>query len=115
MQTFHSSSPEQAIRRWTDMHRIPRANILDLDIIVQMTRPQRLASLRYVSRISLVVEENGEPRVRDVYVRDTLAQLSRVVPWESVQLRNSIPVGRFLDEVDQISSELGPVAVSELA
>jgi type IV secretory pathway ATPase VirB11/archaellum biosynthesis ATPase len=114
MQTFHSSSPEQAIRRWIEVHGIARANIMDLDIIVQMTRPERLSSSRYVSRIALVVEEGGEPRVRDVYVRDALARLSRIAPWERIQLRNGFATTRLREKVDQIRSDFGALPVADL-
>src|SRR5438309_1256433 len=60
LQTFHSSSPEQAIRRWLELHGVSKANMLDLGIIVQMVRPQRLSSRRYVQIIS-TVSRNSDP------------------------------------------------------
>ena len=44
LQTFHASSAGQAIRRWREMHGISKTSLLDLDIIVQMSRPDRLES-----------------------------------------------------------------------
>ncbi len=54
MQTFHASSVEQAIRRWVDVHGIPKQGILDLGVLVQMVRPDRLGPARYVSRVCAV-------------------------------------------------------------
>ncbi len=82
MQTFHASSPEQAIRRWAEIHGISKTTLLDLDLIVQMSRPEKLGSTRVVNRICLVVDEGGEPRLRDIYVRDRANVLRRVIPWE---------------------------------
>jgi pilus assembly protein CpaF len=70
MQTFHASSPEQAIRRWVNMHGVPRDSIADLGVLVQMTRPDRLKQGRYVLRICGVSPGEGVPRVRDLFSRD---------------------------------------------
>src|SRR3984893_3108864 len=57
LQTFHASSPEQAIRRWYEMHSISKANLLDLGIVIQMRRPFRLASRRCVQSISMISDD----------------------------------------------------------
>jgi type IV secretory pathway ATPase VirB11/archaellum biosynthesis ATPase len=87
LQTFHASSPEQAVRRWLELHNVSKANLLDLGVLVQMTRPERLGPRRYAQSISMVFEEGGEPRIRETYVRAQGGVLHRVVPWEQVQIR----------------------------
>ena len=94
LQTFHSSSPEQAIRRWLELHEISQANLLDLGIIVQMFRPQRLSSRRYVQSVSTVSgrppPEDGaigvEPWLRRMYVRAPEGLLCRTGSWEELEL-----------------------------
>jgi pilus assembly protein CpaF len=115
MQTFHSSSPETALRRWIEVHGIPKANILDLDVIVLMTRPERLASSRLVSRIALVVDEGGEPRLRDVYIRDAAMRLRRITPWERVEIRSQrCRPEEFAELVRRIESRLGVAQAPEV-
>ena len=87
LQTFHAGSPEQAIRRWVEVHGIPEQSLLDLGLIVQMKRPDRLKPMRFVSRICEVASENGEARLRDVFVRDRESKLERILPWERIELR----------------------------
>src|SRR6267143_4692409 len=94
LQTFHSSSPEQAIRRWLELHGVSKANMLDLGIIVQMIRPQRLASRRYVQGISTVSRHpdpdekgEGEPLLRRLYVRESDGPLHRTASWEQLDLQ----------------------------
>jgi type IV secretory pathway ATPase VirB11/archaellum biosynthesis ATPase len=80
MQTFHSSSPEQAMRRWLHIHEIPSENLLDLGIIVQMVRPNKLESARFVLRICRVVERQGTATLEDVFTRDGTFKLCRTGP-----------------------------------
>lgn len=87
IQTFHAGSPEQAIRRWTQIHGIPKEGIVDLGLIAQMKRPDRLGSKRVVNRICQVVEKDASPELLDVYVREKGAELERKVRWEELQLR----------------------------
>jgi type IV secretory pathway ATPase VirB11/archaellum biosynthesis ATPase len=95
LQTFHSSSPEQAIRRWLELHGISKANLLDLGIMVQMLRPRRLSSRRCVQSISTVSgspareqgEREGEPWLRRMYVRAPEGLLRRTASWEELELR----------------------------
>src|SRR5208282_5681286 len=93
LQTFHASSTQQAIRRWTEMHGISKANLLDLDIMVEMARPEKLGSRRQVQSVALLVEEEGEPRLRDFYARGRDGRLQRITAWERLQLRRP-PVTR---------------------
>lgn len=86
MQTFHASSLEQAIRRWVNVHGILKQNLLDLGVLVQMSRPDRLKPLRIVSRICQVVSDAEEPRLREVYLRDRNTELRRILPWEKLSL-----------------------------
>ena len=87
IQTFHASSPSQAVRRWREIHGVSRTSLLDLDVIVQMSRPERLAAGRRVQSVSMLVEENGDPRLRDIYARGYDGELRRISPWERVQFR----------------------------
>jgi len=94
LQTFHSSSPEQAIRRWLELHGISKANLLDLGIIVQMLRPQRLSSRRCVHSISTMSgrsapeqgEREVEPWLRRTYTRAPGGLLRRTASWEELDL-----------------------------
>jgi type IV secretory pathway ATPase VirB11/archaellum biosynthesis ATPase len=94
LQTFHSSSPEQAVRRWLELHGISKANLLDLGIVVQMLRPQRLSSRRYVQSISTVcgpsapqgAEGGVEPELRRLYVRAPEGPLHRSASWDELEL-----------------------------
>jgi type IV secretory pathway ATPase VirB11/archaellum biosynthesis ATPase len=70
MQTFHASTPEQAIRRWTGMHHVATQNILDLGLMVQMTRPDRLKQGRFVRRVCALVADAGAPRLKELFTRD---------------------------------------------
>ncbi len=101
LQTFHASSSTQAVRRWREMHGISRTSLLDLDIIVQMSRPDRLESRRRVQAISLVVEEDGEPRLREAYAVGKNGVLQRVVAWERLQIRGaSVAPQTFLEKLE---------------
>jgi pilus assembly protein CpaF len=94
LQTFHSSSPEQAVRRWLELHGISKANLLDLGVIVQMLRPQRLSSRRCVQSISTVSggpagDEQGnavDPWLRRLYVRAPEGLLRRTASWDQLNL-----------------------------
>ena len=93
LQTFHSSSPEQAIRRWLELHGVSKANMLDLGIVVQMLRPHRLSSRRLVQSVSTVSGRpdsgtNGEvePLLHKLYVRGPEGPLHRTAPWEQLDL-----------------------------
>ena len=95
LQTFHSSSPEQALRRWLELHGISKANLLDLGVIVQMLRPQRLSSRRCVQSVSTVSGDAAEPNeaesavpwLRRLYVRSPEGLLRRTASWEQLKLQ----------------------------
>ncbi|MDG7011314.1 MAG: type II/IV secretion system ATPase subunit [Nitrososphaerota archaeon] len=78
IQTFHASTVEQAVRRWVNLHRISEQSLLDLGLIVQMTRPDRLKQSRYVQRISAVTQEGGAPRIKELFMRDRAGSLGSV-------------------------------------
>lgn len=78
VQTFHASTLEQAIRRWVDIHGVKERSLLDLGLLVQMTRPDRLKPGRFVTRICQVISDAGTPRLRDIYARDRDYRLLRV-------------------------------------
>ncbi len=94
LQTFHSSSPEQAIRRWLELHSVSKANLLDLGVIVQMLRPKKLSPRRLVQSISTVspsMDADGqkaviEPSLRKLYVRAFEGPLHRTASWEQLEL-----------------------------
>lgn len=93
IQTFHASTVEQAVRRWTSMHHIEEQNLMDLGILVQMARPERLNQGRFVQRICTVYRDQGSPRVKDLFMRDREFNLRNVagpgwpLPPEGVDLR----------------------------
>ena len=70
LQTFHASTVEQAIRRWVNMHHISEQSLLDLGIMVQMARPDRLKQGRFVQRICQVCQELGAPKLKELFLRD---------------------------------------------
>lgn len=95
IQTFHASSIEQAVRRWTNVHAVPKQSLLDLGVLVQMQRPDRLKPFRIARRVCEIVGENGEPRLRDIYDRDRTFVLRRVTEWDRV----SPPEGKSRDDL----------------
>lgn len=97
IQTFHASSLEQAVRRWVNVHGIAKQNLLDLGLLVQMSRPDRLRPLRVASRICEAVTEGDEPRLRELYIRDGSFELRRTVSWERV----SPPFGKSREDLVQ--------------
>jgi type IV secretory pathway ATPase VirB11/archaellum biosynthesis ATPase len=94
LQTFHSSSPEQAVRRWLELHGISKANLLDLGIIVQMLRPERLASRRCIQSISTFSdlrlgekdEEDTYAHLKKLYHRSPDGLLLRTAHWDEFDL-----------------------------
>ena len=107
IQTFHASSATQAVRRWREMHGIPKTSLLDLDIIVQMVRPDRLGSKRQVYGISLLVEEQGEARLRELYSRAREGGLQRIVSWDRVQIRRpSVTREELLEALERTKSSV---------
>ena len=78
MQTFHASTLEQGIRRWVSMHHVAEQSLLDLGLMVQMARPDRLKQGRYVQRICEVTQERGTPKLRELFMRDREFKLRNV-------------------------------------
>jgi len=116
LQTFHSSSPAQAIRRWLEQQGISRNSLLDLGVMVQMSRPQRLASRRCVQSISAVCGVLGdedalnglEARLKTLFDRPPDGPLRRTAPWEEVDL--NIPVlarDAFLSNMERQIERIG--------
>jgi pilus assembly protein CpaF len=102
LQTFHASSSAQAMRRWREMHGISKTSMLDLDMIVEMSRPERLESRRRVQGVALVVAEEGEPRLRDVFARSR-GGLQRVIPWERLEIRRpAVTSQAFLEKLEEL-------------
>jgi type IV secretory pathway ATPase VirB11/archaellum biosynthesis ATPase len=69
IETFHATSPEQAVRRWVNIHGIPLSALEDLDCLVTMARPSPDDVRRVVLRISEIAIENGMFWVNDIFVR----------------------------------------------
>jgi type IV secretory pathway ATPase VirB11/archaellum biosynthesis ATPase len=113
LQTFHASSAEQAIRRWVNVHGIPKQSLLELGMLVQMCRPDRMKPLRIVSRVCQVVSEGGEPRLRDLFLRDKAEGLSRVAAWERLAPPPGRPIEELLESVgrERLVMEAGEVTV----
>jgi len=78
LQTFHASTIEQAIRRWVSMHHISEQSLLDLGLMVQMARPDRLKQARFVQRICQVIQDRGTPKLKELYLRDRDFKLRRI-------------------------------------
>ena len=78
IQTFHATTVEQALRRWTELHHISEQSLLDLGLIVQMSRPDRLQQVRYVHRVCEVIEERGAPKLKELFMRNREHRLVNV-------------------------------------
>jgi len=106
MQTFHAPTVEQAVRRWTNVHKVPRQGLLDLGVLVQMGRPERLGPTRQVSRVCVMVSEGGEPRIRDVYMRDRGSKLQRVADWDRIEPPGGRSVGAFVERIQEAEKKM---------
>jgi pilus assembly protein CpaF len=104
IQTFHASTIEQAIRRWGGMHHIPEQNMLDLGLMVQMSRPDRLNQGRYVFRICEVIGDGGALRLEDLFLRDKEFRLRNVAGPGWPRSPDGADPGKFLLRV-QIARE----------
>ena len=107
IQTFHASSIEQAVRRWVGMHHISEQSLLDLGLLVQMSRPDRLKQARYVQRVCEMAHEGGAPRTRELFARDRghvlrrLAEGGRPAPPEGADPDKFLAqVGRALESLE---------------
>ena len=110
VQTFHASTIEQAVRRWLTMHHVSEESLLDLGIMVQMSRPDRLRQERYVHRIAEVIQDGGSTRIKEIYMRDRDHRLRNVagsgwprppdgVPAEKLGLKVALASARIAREV----------------
>lgn len=106
IQTFHASSVEQALRRWVNIHGVSKQSLLDLGVLVQMARPDRLKPSRVVLRVCQVVQEAGEARVRDIFVRDRGSSLRMVVGWDRVVPPMNQPSEEFASIVKEADARL---------
>lgn len=107
IQTFHASGIEQAIRRWTGMHHIAAENILDLGLMVQMSRPDRLKQSRYVQRICEVVPEGGSPKLKELFLRDRGGRLRNVAGSGWPLPPEGVDPARFHERVARATERLG--------
>lgn len=55
IQTFHSYSPEQSIRRWTSTHGIQKEQLADLGVLATMVRASPFSPRRQLVRISAIL------------------------------------------------------------
>ncbi|HZW84487.1 MAG TPA: ATPase, T2SS/T4P/T4SS family, partial [Nitrososphaerales archaeon] len=104
MQTFHASTVEQAIGRWVNIHRIPRESLLDLGLLVQMGRPERLGQARFVQRVCAIVGDSGTPRVRDLFIRDRWFNLVAATDFKAVPLPTGDP-SKLITRVNRATSK----------
>jgi type IV secretory pathway ATPase VirB11/archaellum biosynthesis ATPase len=107
IQTFHASTIEQAMRRWTWMHHVPEQSMLDLGLMVQMSRPDRLNQARYVQRICQVVGEAGALKVKELYLRDREYKLRDVAGPGWPRAPEGVDPGRFVLRMGMARSKLG--------
>jgi pilus assembly protein CpaF len=113
MQTFHASSVEQAIRRWTNVHKVPKQGLLDLGALVQMARPDRLGPVREVSRVCVMAADGGEPRIRDIFMRDRESRLQRVAEWDRVEEPRGKSASVFARRVQETQNRVKGEAQAE--
>ena len=109
VQTFHASTIEQAIRRWVSVHHIPEPSLLDLGLMVQMIRPDRLGQGRYVQRICQMVQEGEGPRLKELYMRDRGFKLVNVAGEGWPRVPEGIDADRFRTKVDLASARIARV------
>ena len=88
LQTFHASSTAQAVRRWREMHGISKANLLDLDVVVQMGQTGQAGVRQAGSGSALLVEEEGEAEAQGVLLEgEGRRGSSGSVSWDRIQVR----------------------------
>jgi type IV secretory pathway ATPase VirB11/archaellum biosynthesis ATPase len=112
IQTFHASTVEQAIRRWVAMHHVPEESLLDLGLMVQMSRPDRLRQGRYVQRVCEVTQERGAPRLKELFIRDREYKLRNVAGEGSPAPPNGVSPDLLRDKVSSASAKLGVLVAS---
>jgi hypothetical protein len=88
------------------MHHVSEQSLLDLGVMIQMARPDRLRQERYVHRIVEVTQDGGSPRIKEIYMRDRDHRLRNVagpgwprppdgVPAESLGVKVSLASDRI--------------------
>ena len=114
MQTFHASTIEQAIRRWQSMHHVLEQSIMDLGLMVQMARPDRLKQERYVQRVCLVAHEGGAIRLKELFARDRGFSLRSVMGPGEPQPPEGVDPARLKAKValalQRVGLERGPAS-----
>jgi len=108
IQTFHASTAEQAIRRWLSMHHVSEQSIMDLGLMVQMARPDRLKQGRYVQRICVVAQEGGAPRLKELFIRDRSFSLRSVTGGGLPQPPEGVDPERLMSKVSLALQRLAP-------
>jgi pilus assembly protein CpaF len=103
IQTFHATTIEQAIRRWVSMHHIAEQSLLDLGILVQMARPEKLGQGRYVQRVCAVVQDRGTAKVKELFMRDREFRLLNVTAPDWPLLSGGTDFERFQGKVEAAS------------
>lgn len=107
IQTFHASTVEQAIRRWVSMHHVPEGSILDLGLLVQMARPDRLKQGRYVQRVCAVFPDRGAPKLKEIFTRDREFKLRNVAGQGWPAPPEGVDPERFLSTVALAAKKVG--------
>ena len=94
LQTYHASGPEQAVRRWTQLHGIALVQLADLGVLVTLLRPSPLSSKRYVTKVSQVNEKGV---VEDIF--------STSPPFERHERLMEVPSTKASRETDSARGE----------
>jgi type IV secretory pathway ATPase VirB11/archaellum biosynthesis ATPase len=98
LQTFHCGSLEQALRRWVLFHGISESSLLDLGLLVQMSRPNRLGPKRIVSRVAQVLDQNGKTFLNDIFLINEEGRLEQKRK-ESISPPPGRTIKEFLEKV----------------
>ncbi len=107
IQTFHAPTIEQAIRRWVNLHHIAEQSLLDLGLMVQMARPDRLKQERFVQRVCVVVQDRGEPRLKEILTRDREFELRNVSGDGWPLAPEGVRSEKFLEKVASAMERIG--------
>ena len=107
LQTFHASTVEQAIRRWVNVHHVPEQSLLDLGLMVQMVRPDRLNQGRFVQRICQVCQERGTPRLKELFLRDREFRLQSVAAEGRPLPPEGVEPGTLGERVERAREKIG--------
>lgn len=93
LQTFHSTSIDQAFRRWIFSHRIDPVSLNELDLVVLMNRTSTFPTRRRVASVFEVISKDGFastgltfPSTNEVYTRDMNGELVCLHPVDKTYM-----------------------------